>query len=675
VKRRGALRDTNKNKKYTNDLNRWYKKSWFKKSVWVYPAILLILLVGATLFKINGSSVGMYHEFLYGLHVKDPNLVYGEPKLVRADEWQNWTQLAISQKYNDYNKYNPNLGSGRNLALQVEVPYKDWATTFRPHTWSFLFLNFDRAFALKWWVPLFLLLISSYFFTLRILPGKRLFAALFSISVGLSPFLLWWYQTAAIATIAYGFFILILFHRIIDCEGILWLKSKKLADTLYVLGLFFILACFELLLYPPFQIPVALVVIFYCLGFLLERYFGDRDQFRFIMRRFGLVLISVLLAGFIGIAFITSNRAPINALSDSLYPGKRIVQSGDLPLLHLVNGYLMPLEQNGATPFRNLSEGSNFILVTPFLLIPGFILLAYEYYKKRKIHWVFLFVQLCAALFIIRSLLHFGDGIYKILLLDKVPGARLLIGLGFVGFIQFLYLIKLYAKVSLSKLHLWSAAIFFGGASFMVLGVTSLYVHHHYLKIIPSKLLLVLFSFIFAAIIFTCFIKKPLLAALSIFIFTVISSARVMPLYNGLGLAEDSELISSIQKYSKPGDTWATLDDARFENVALAAGRKNLSGTQIYPDNAFWSQVAGSKFEKAYNREGHVYFTTEPIQNEIKYVKPNLFKIKFQCSKFIIDNIDYALSENPLEFECVNLIKIVSFPKEDFYIYKVSGRN
>src|SRR5690606_16943700 len=129
----------------------------------------------------------------------------------------------------------------------------------------------------------------------------------------------------------------------------------------------------------------------------------------------------------------------IDRTAHSLYPGQRTSPPGDLPALSVSDGFLMPLlqgELRGKNYYSNQSEASNFILLLPFLFVPGLILQYLEYTRNKKIDWAFLGVQACALLFFIRAFIPVGDEVYKLLLLDRVPNTRLRAGMGFLGLIQ-----------------------------------------------------------------------------------------------------------------------------------------------------------------------------------------------------------------------------------------------
>ncbi|HLG90989.1 MAG TPA: hypothetical protein VI336_02400, partial [Candidatus Saccharimonadales bacterium] len=213
---------------------------WLKTSIWAFPIILGIFFILLTASKISGTSVGIYHEVLYGAESQDPDQLYGRPRAIRSDEWLAGTQIIISQAHNEFPRFNQDLGSGRDVSLLAEAPAWDWPTLFKPQNWSFFVLPLEYAFAFKWWFLMYLLIVTVYFFVLRILPREKKFAVLFSIAVGLSPFVLWWYQSAGFLSLAYGFLAIILSMRIINSEPIRFIRSTRLSSIFYTIALAFV---------------------------------------------------------------------------------------------------------------------------------------------------------------------------------------------------------------------------------------------------------------------------------------------------------------------------------------------------------------------------------------------------------------------------------------------------
>lgn len=650
--------------------------NWLKYSAWTFPLGLALLVILLTTLRISGTSVGAYHQALYGDTTRDPNLLYGHPRAIRSDEWLSTTQMIVSQSKNEYPIFNKDLQSGRSVALSADLPAKDWAAVFKPQNWSFFVLPLEYAFAFKWWLLMYLLIVACYFFVLRVLPGQRLFAALFSTAIGIAPFELWWYQSGAYLSLAYGFMMAILIMRILNGEPARFVKNRTWSISIYVLVLAFILSCFGLIIYPPFQIPIAIVVGFFGIGCLLHNKFEDNLGLLQLSKRVGLITTSVALAGVVVGIFMLSNRAPVQALSDTVYPGARATSSGDLKLLKVFNSFMMPPLQSdlrGSHFIGNQSEDSNFILLLPFLLIPGFILMVYEYIRKRGIDWVFLSFQLVGLMFLTRMFVHFGDSFYKLLLLERVPNERLVIGLGFVGILQSVYLLKKLGELNIRQWTLVKLSAIYSFACLLLLLAVGGFTIKHYPLFINRWLEVIVLATAFSAIIFLWIANRRFLAVAMFLMFTVASSFRIIPLYRGLGFANSSVLASQMQAISNSNDSWGTIDLPLFQNMGLLADRRSFTGTEIYPDMDFWRQVGGTKYDYIFNRQAHVMLADDrTMQEPARLVIGNFFELKFDCTDFIKKNVNFVLSPHPITYKCANLKDTVRYPKMTLYLYRVS---
>src|SRR3989344_6035836 len=131
----------------------------FLRSVWFFPAIVAVPVIIFTALQISGSSIGVYHSTFYG-DTKDPDLLFNQPRPIRSHEWLVATQMAIAQKNDNYERVNRNLGNGEDVSMMIDVPYKEWSILFKPQNLGFFALPFDNAFAFRWWIMGYLLIIS-----------------------------------------------------------------------------------------------------------------------------------------------------------------------------------------------------------------------------------------------------------------------------------------------------------------------------------------------------------------------------------------------------------------------------------------------------------------------------------------------------------------------------------
>lgn len=649
----------------------------FIKSIWAFPLVLLFLLIAFTAFKISGSSVGVYHDLLYGTETKDPNLLYGKPRYIRADEWQGGTQLIVSQSKIGYPTHDLTFPGGQDVSLNSGMPTKDWPTIFRPNLWGYLLLPVEFALAFNWWLIMYLLIISCYFFVLRMLPGDRLFAALVGLAFGLSPFFLWWYAAASFMPAAYGFMMLILGMRILNSEPIGPVKNQRINNVLYVLSLAFVISSFGLILYPPFQIPIALVVAAFFAGYVLQKKYMENAAWKILLRRAGLALIGIVIAGAIGILFIQAHQTPINALNNTIYPGHRTITSGGFSALNVFDGFVMPLLQSdlrGAHFIVNQSESSNFILLLPFLIAPAAFLMLRRWRRSRKINWIYLALNACALMFFANLFIPPGNFIYKLLLLNRVPHQRLLIGLGFLGIIQLALTVRFIKEEKIPQNKLWKLAGVYSAICFAVLIATGAHIRANYPIFLHNYILIVALAFAFTSILLFVLVNRKILAATLLLIFTLASSFQIIPLYRGLGELTHGKVFVKMQDISPKNATWIVVGDDAYDynEFAAVAGRPTLSGIQSYSHLDFWRQAGDPNYNYVTNREAHIVFTDNPdLKMPLRLLHNNSFNVKFECSDFIKNHVQYALSVHRLSEPCVRQIDSTSYPKVTFYMYRV----
>ena len=653
---------------------------WLKKSIWIYPIAVILALFSLAALQVHGSSIGVYHEFLYGKEASDPDLLYGEPKQIRSDEWMGWTPILILQSKTGFPIHNEMLGSGRDVSKHPEFPVNDWVNIFRPNNWSFFAMPLENAYAFKWWFLLALLLISCYFFVLRILPGRKLVAILISISFALSPFILWWYQSALYMPLAYGFLIILLGMRIVDQEKLLNIKSKYLTNALYGVGLAYLGSSTALTLYPPYFLPIMLAAATFLFGYILNKLQQKNITIRQVLKRVLVFLSALALCAIIGLAFVFQHKEMLEATSGTLYPGQRVVAPGDLPTFVLFDGFLMPLLQDSDRAkgfWENQSEASNFILLLPFLLLPSMAVIALEFIRKRRIDWTFLSVNVVGLIYIAKATIPYDNLLYDVLLLDKVPNVRLLAGIGFVGILQLILLIKKLGDLRVSKQLLDILSILYGIACagvLLMVGKKIINLYPHFVGE-SEKWLIVVLGFAFTSIIILFLSNRTIQACIALFAFTFASSFWVLPLYRGLDFFQDSAIIKKIDAVSTPSDQWATTDTIQFLNFPVAAGRNQTSGSQLYPDLEYWKRNGFGKYENIYNRQARsIFITTKPDMDTMVIPgHPNQFFLKFECSEFVFNEVDYVMATEKISLPCVEALDTIRYPKRTFYIYRVQN--
>ena len=360
--------------------------------------------------------------------------------------------------------------------------------------------------------------------------------------------------------------------------------------------------------------------------------------------------------------------------------GDGLTEGGDLRLLNVFDSFVMPLEQSdfrGAHFTTNQSEASNFILLLPFLILPAALLIAVEWRKSRQIDWIYLSLLAVSILLLIRVFTPYGNGVFRLLLLHRVPNERMIIGFGFIGIIFIVYTLKKIGEAKIQISRLLVSASLYTLLCFGVLMAIGIYITRHYPLFVNNLFIVAALASAFSVLVGLLLADRRLLFGLAFLGFTIFSSFWIMPLYRGLGELTSSKVVSRIQAISSPEDSWATVgDDALlFENFPLLADRRSLNGIQIYSDVEFWKKFVGEQYENVYNRQGHIFFSDSGSFEEPIKIGPtrNTIVVNFNCSDYLKKNLDFALSIHPLTQSCVKLIETVQYPQKTFYLYKVSG--
>lgn len=647
-----------------SSLQKLYKSQWF------FPVLCFALFVILVSFKLNGSSIGFYNQFFYGNpEYKDSQLLANHPRGVRSDEFLVITPGTISQSQQDYPQQNDRIGQGQDMSTVIDTPYKDWSTFFKPQHWSFFVLPLEYAFAFKWWLLALMLVISCYFFTLSLLPQRRLWAALIAIAVLFAPFVQWWYQTITIAPLAYGFLLL--------SVGMRFFRPRLSWLTRVGLGALFtyLLAAFALVLYPPFQIPVALAVAVFMIGYILDK--RNALGTKALLSSLAALAGSAVLAGLVVILFLKTRSDVIHALQHTAYPGNRQVATGGFGFRRFFGSHLAVFLQSdtrAAHYLANQSEASSFLATQPFIALASAVSLVKNRARKQPLFWTTIgcntvLLVLLAGLFIPAL-----DPLYAVLQLDSIPQARLLLGIGFVGALQ-LVLFLHSSKQSYTLGWRIAISVLAGGSAL----AAALGLRHEFPGFVSNLPVITLLSGAFGLLLWLLMGRKRqitlglmLLAGLSF-----MASCNVNPLYQGLQGPLETPIKQAMAETGSPDDVWAVADNRALVNLPLLYDKRALTGVYTYPQPALWQSLAGDKSD-TYNRYAHAILTLDqPITSSASHVElkaDDYFTVHASpCADYLRQQqVRYILTSTKLPAsECLSAERSVTYPNVTLYIYKV----
>lgn len=281
-----------------------------------FPLLVMVAVVVLGSLELSGSSASLYAE-----PGRDPDLVAGRARAPRTDEWWVRTPLLARQKTLGFPVHDE-IGVGEHdMGVLSDLPARGWQVLARPHTFPYHVFGFERAFAFEWWIT-FLALPALGLYALALQLGLRaLTAALISMLVVLCPFVQWWTASWTGTSIGYA-----------CAAGAALIAATRARSTYSRIGLAAVsgwsAACLVIVLYPPTVIPMALVAGVATVAAIAAS-FPPADRRREWCVRLALVLgVACVVGAALVVAFFAVHSTGIEAVSDTVYPGRRRTPAG-----------------------------------------------------------------------------------------------------------------------------------------------------------------------------------------------------------------------------------------------------------------------------------------------------------------------------------------------------------
>lgn len=650
----------------------------FINSVWLFPILILLLFLTFTMLRISGSSIGAFETVLFGSQ-QDTSHVAGNPRTIRTDEWVVMSEMVIAQKEAGYPSINTNIGNGQNMNVVLDVPTKNWSQIFRPQNWLFAVAPFENAFAYRWWFTAVLILLSTYFLVLHFSPKRRLIASAIAFSLYFSAFVQWWYLGVTLGTIGYSMLLILLYAKMITTDS---LRAK----LMYATSTTYAILCFLILLYPPFQIPCAITAFVFALGYTFYIFPGKKKLTGWLKSNVLYILAILASVAVVSLVFAAQNKSTIDAIENSAYPGRRTVQSGGYSKTHLLSGQLayQHLKEPVSklyTPQPNQSEAATFMFLGLFLLLPlTYTLLSKHGFVAPKTSAMPLLTSLFAILFIFMGWLFIPHMNVLGLLtkLDLVPQNRLIIGLGLLNTLALIVFVYIYSRYR-ARLPLMQS-LFFAGVLFLATVMVNKLIQNHSpgfignIKMVAYAVPMALAAFLL--------LRGRLNAGILVFMaFVIVSGISVNPLYRGLGPVVNNPLYHAILSTKSDGSRWI-VEDVQFENFAMIAGKKSMSGVFFYPQKELWRNIDGGRSDYLYNRYAHVGFALDHDPNVtsntgfLPTTADRLIIHSELCSEFmkeskirhVVSSAQFSTSDQ----SCIANIQTVTVGSNKIYLYSLA---
>lgn len=634
---------------------------------WVFPIVVGVLFVVLTASGLNGSSIGA----LTSHGAAGSGVIAGNPREVRSDEFLVRTPIVAGQAERGFpSEVESGIGE-HDVTVLVDVPTTNWAMLFRPHEWGYMVLPLDQAFAFDWWGLSAVLLLGTYGLLL-VLTRRPLWSSIGAVVLWASPFFAWWYLALSLAVAGYGLggaaLLLASFVPGLSAR----LRWGLVAASAYVLS------CFALTFYPPFQVPLAIVAAAVAAGWTWQLVARAEVSWRPVLLNTAVAGgVTAVVAGM----FLLTRRDTLSAIVNTAYPGNRRVDGGGASPGYLASAWFglkyvqEPAEMRGRV-LPNESEASSFLMLGVFLLPVLPLLWGRVTAASDRLRGATIGALAGTALIAVHMYLSLPALLARVTLLDRVPPQRAVIGLG-LGSLLIAVLVGVQLdrsdSVSMPRRLLCAAvtAVIAGG---YVLGLASQFQHSG----APVGRNTTAAALLAVCVVVGLFFLRPLFGLAALAVCGLAVALPVNPLNHGLGTLTDAPLTKAVEQIARrshgPADAWLNTIDMSVPALA-ASGVDDVSAVNLYPDHAAWSVLDPDGSERdIWNRYAHTRWVLDPTATEprIALLTNDTVSIAVDpCGRQLDElHVGHVVTPKPLEAPCLRpVLRTTALDGGPAYIY------
>lgn len=630
-------------------------RGYVSRSLLTVPAVVVIVIAVLGMLRVSGSSIALHDE-------RGPShQATLQPRPNRNDEWQQRTPMVIRQARLGFPS-TTDMGVGvHDTNVLSDLPVKSYSAVVKPHSWAYFVFGVERAFALEWWLVVLGPFLGVYAL-LAAITRTRLIPALCGVLVTASPVAAWWAVPSMGLAVLYGGVTAALLVVTMRHTGRWRLMLSALAG--------WTASCFVALLYLPWLLPLALL---YGLTVLSQArgVLRSRRQLALLVGGFGGVF-AILMAG-----FFRQHQAAIEAISNTVYPGKRVTPSGEaIPALAFNAPFDVFTTAQPFTFVNGVSESeasSGLMLWLPIAFVGG----TFNGWRTRKAGARALTAVMTAAMVLAAwAFFPIPERLGALIGLTKVQGGRLVLPLTVAGALAAgLYLDRLRTDGSFRPTR---SRVTIGAVAFLfVTGLSAAAITIGGARPDSASILvLLLVSTLIVAALLRGSIILGLGGACALLLF---STVRVNPLQIGLGPVTKDPLLAQIDAV-RTGDRsarWATLGvNGHTQSILMASGAPTTTGVSWYPDPNGWHTIDPTDFyEKDWNRFALVAIAYDPaigdIEIDLRAADTVLIRTPLCNAALQKLGVRYVIADEPYEAACLQPMAEPSKVGEH-WIYHVS---
>ncbi len=597
--------------------------------------LALALLAVAVLFKLNGSSIGMWNQYVPNERAVAPLL--GKPRAIRSDEWAVFTPLTLAQSNGGDSAYayfsEIPRGAKTDMYSVYAQPVRHPLLAFRPFLAGFAFLGFERGLAFFWaarWLALFLVMYALF---KRLTSDDRALSAIGAAMVVLSPVVQWWGAINALAEmLIFGGLAVLALDRFME-------EASVRRRILPAAGMAYCAVAYAMTLYPGAMVPLGYVFAALAAGMVVRRV---RGGFRLDLRT-GLVALAAGAAAVAVLAFyVWKSQEAFKLAAGTVYPGARVCPGGGC-LQCLANewgNFILPWTERNLA--GNAFERSTFLALFPLGAVVCFAAMV----LNRRLDGVAVGLMLVSALLFAYCAFGIPETAAKASLLGRSTGQRAAVAFGFAQLLLLLRGLSLLGE----RRPAWCLVVLSALAFGIFSTLAARWAYGGYLK--ATRL-----PFIAAASCAGCalllrFRDARGMAAAFFLVLMLLAGGPVNPVQRGTAGVLDSDLAREIRRIVQHDRGLWLVDGCEFPvmEYPIMLGAPTVNSTNVYPARERWGVLDPSgRYESVWNRYSHIRATiVKADASSFRLIQDDYFALDLPNADVARLGVRYVLSPRDL---------------------------
>lgn len=632
------------------DINKMYDFIYKKRYAIAVCGLLFISLLGY-----HGSSISVWNKAIQpNSYVESGSIVLGVPRGIRGDEYYVTTPSIISQYFNDFDaKSDILMGRSGYVTMFPNLPCKSIALLGSLGNLPYLFLPLDNAFAMSWFLKVFLIFFASFELCMLVCENKRLYALMGAFMITFSGASVWW---SNMLILGWGALAIVIMHLFLNAKSV----RIRLVYSI-IMGL--IGANYLMMMYPAWQVPFGYLY----LGFFIWLWIKNKKVLSFRLLLYIPMVLAVMFGIFLPV-FLESYDIYLQTIS-TVYPGERlsIGGSGYDRLFGYYLSLFLPIK-----PFFNPSEYGNFMSFYPLPIIGGVVTCLRNKIKKLKVDSLLVILTIIAVLLSIWNYVEIPVWLSKISLLSFSTSERSQLVVGYICLFIIIRIMALYEN----KVKILNRKLIVSGIISILFNVVILFLLKSYFKEYVTSLMIIVLLIIFIPIVTMLILnnrKTNKIVAISLICVSFVTGVVVNPVAKGVGVLNEKPVAREIQKIvmKDKNARWITVSDNHYiSNYMVANGAITINSTNYYPNMELWRKFDIDKSsEYIYNRYAHITFKFIDDKTNFELIYPDLFNVNLNVNDLDKLDVDYILSDYDIK-SYMSAISDCIYSEDGLYIYK-----